>query len=183
MIKLHLGCGKRDFGSDWIHIDGSHEFPHITHHDIINLPTDLYGKVDLIYASHVLEYFDREEAEFVLKTWYSFLKFGGVLRLAVPDFEKMANLYTHNKKKYPLSSFLGPIYGKMLMDENYIYHKTIYDYDSLEMLLKTRGFNEVRYWYWWEVDHGKFDDHSQAYIPHMNKETGELISLNVEAIK
>lgn len=20
-MKLHLGCGKRDFGSDWVHID------------------------------------------------------------------------------------------------------------------------------------------------------------------
>ena len=23
MIKLYIGCGKRNFGEDWIHIDGS----------------------------------------------------------------------------------------------------------------------------------------------------------------
>jgi hypothetical protein len=28
-----------------------------------------------------------------------------------------------------------------------------------------------------------FDDHSQAYIPHMDKENGTLISLNIETIK
>jgi len=28
MIKLHLGCGWRDFGSDWIHIDGG-DYPHL----------------------------------------------------------------------------------------------------------------------------------------------------------
>ena len=38
-------------------------------------------------------------------------------------------------------------------------------------------------WDWRKVDHGKFDDHSQAYIPHMQKETGTLISLNIEAVK
>ena len=181
MIKLHLGCGKRDFGSDWIHIDGSGDFPHVTHHDIINLPADLYGKVDLIYASHVLEYFDREEAAFVLKTWYQFLKFEGILRLAVPDFYEMTKLYLDYK--HPLGSFLGPLYGRMLMNDQIIYHKTVYDYDSLEMLLKIVGFDEVRRWNWWDVDHGKFDDHSQAYIPHMQKETGTLISLNIEAVK
>ena len=39
-------------------------------------------------------------------------------------------------------------------------------------------------WYDWEqTEHSKFDDHSQAYIPHMDKENGTLISLNVECIK
>jgi len=27
------------------------------------------------------------------------------------------------------------------------------------------------------------DDHSQAYLPHMDKENGILISLNIEATK
>jgi hypothetical protein len=29
----------------------------------------------------------------------------------------------------------------------------------------------------------EFDDHSQAYLPHMDKENGTLISLNIEAVK
>ncbi|HAI38830.1 MAG TPA: methyltransferase, partial [Maribacter sp.] len=36
---------------------------------------------------------------------------------------------------------------------------------------------------WRQTEHAKFDDHSQAYIPHMDKENGTLISLNIEAVK
>lgn len=36
--------------------------------------------VDLIYASHVFEYFDREEAADVLQTWKKCLKFSGFFR-------------------------------------------------------------------------------------------------------
>ena len=32
-IKINMGCGQRNFGSDWIHIDGN-QFPHINSHDI-----------------------------------------------------------------------------------------------------------------------------------------------------
>jgi predicted SAM-dependent methyltransferase len=59
-MKLHLACGSRNFGSDWIHIDGG-DYPHVKYKSI----TDLYAfpnkSVDLIYCSHALEYFDREE--------------------------------------------------------------------------------------------------------------------------
>jgi len=41
----------------------------------------------------------------------------------------------------------------------------------------------VQTWNWRETSHSEFDDHSQAYIPHMDKDNGKLISLNVEAIK
>ena len=36
---------------------------------------------------------------------------------------------------------------------------------------------------WRETEHSQFDDHSQAYVPHMDKENGVLISLNVECNK
>jgi predicted SAM-dependent methyltransferase len=68
MIKLHLGCGKRNFGSEWIHIDGG-SFEHLDSNNILKLDFE-DNSVDIIYASHVLEYFDREEAWLVLKEWY-----------------------------------------------------------------------------------------------------------------
>ena len=65
MVKLNLGCGNRNFGSDWTHIDGAN-YPHIDSHNVISL--DYRDKsVDLIYASHVIEYFDRREVLSVLK--------------------------------------------------------------------------------------------------------------------
>lgn len=178
-MKLHIGCGKRDFGEDWVHIDGA-EFPHIDSHDIINLPYE-DNSIDLIYSAHVIEYFDREEVKDVLKIWYSKLKSGGVLRVAVPDFEAMCSLYLN--KGYFLESFLGPLYGKMKMGDLTIYHKTVYDKLSLKSLLQEIGFKDIRKYYWRNTEHAQFDDHSQAYLPHMDKENGTLISLNLEAKK
>lgn len=178
-MKLHLGCNHRDFGSDWVHIDGG-DFPHLHSHDIAKLPFD-DDTVDLIYASHVFEYFDREEAVDVLKEWRRVLKKDGILRLAVPDMFKMMFYCLDNG--YSVERFLGPIYGKMKMGDKTIYHKTGYDKQSLMYLLENNGFGHVKDWDWRNVEHGKFDDCSQAYIPHMDKQNGTLISLNLECKK
>ena len=178
-MKLHLGCGKRCFGQDWIHIDGG-DFPHLHSHNIIKLPFEDCSS-DLIYASHILEYFDREEVIVVLKEWNRVLKKGGILRIAVPDFNIMSRLYQEGK--YPLESFLGPIFGKMKMGNEIIYHKTTYDFDSLKEVLEACNFNNIRYYDWRKTEHSQFDDHSQAFLPKMDKDNGILISLNVEADK
>ena len=178
-MKINLGCGWRDFGRDWVHIDGG-DYPHLDSCDITELPYD-NETVDLIYASCVIEYFDREEAIDVLKEWGRVLKSGGQLRLSVPDFEVMADLYVKNK--YPLDSFLGPLYGKMPMRKETIYHKTVYDYQSIKEMLVSLGIRDVRRYDWRNTDHAQFDDHSQAYLPHMDKENGTLIQLNIEGKK
>lgn len=69
------------------------------------------------------------------------------------------------------------------MNGENIYHKTIYDFDSLKKLLMSVGFKNVDRYDWRKTSHSKFDDHSQAYLPHMDKENGTLISLNVECVK
>tara|TARA_Y100001938_G_scaffold133132_1_gene192182 strand:+ start:2173 stop:2736 length:564 start_codon:yes stop_codon:yes gene_type:complete len=183
-MKLHLGCGWRNFGGDWIHIDGG-DYEHLDHNDITKLPYE-DETVDLIYASHVLEYFDREEAIDVLTEWTRVLKKGGVLRIAVPDFESMAIMYVMGKNTLDntkLSSFLGPLYGKMQMGDDIIYHKTVYDFEELSTLLSSAGIQNIARYDWRDTEHCDFDDHSQAYIPHMDKDNGTLISLNVEGTK
>ena len=42
---------------------------------------------------------------------------------------------------------------------------------------------EIKKYNWRKTEHSMFDDHSQAYLPHMDKENGILISLNVECVK
>ena len=51
MIKINLGCGWRNFGSDWIHIDGG-DYDHLDYKDITKLEFD-DNSVELIYVSHV----------------------------------------------------------------------------------------------------------------------------------
>lgn len=179
MIKLHLGCGKRNFGPDWVHIDGG-DFSHLHSHDITKLPFE-NNSVDLIYSSHVLEYFDREEVTNVLKEWYRVLKIGGMLRVAVPDFKMMTTKYLIDGCELDL--FLGPLYGKWSMGNKTIYHKTAYDFLSLKRVLQSNGFRGIQEYDWRNTEHSHIDDHSQSYLPHMDKENGTLMSLNIECYK
>jgi len=179
-MKLHLGCGKRNFGPEWIHIDGGN-FEHLSYKNITDLSQFNNESVDLIYASHVIEYFDREEVIPLLQEWKRVLKKGGVLRLAVPNFSIMCNLYI--KGVYGNDRFLGSLYGKMKMNNNFIYHKTVYDEESLKEVLVSIGFSKTKLWNWRETDHSHIDDCSQAYLPHMDKENGIHMSLNMEAVK
>ena len=57
------------------------------------------------------------------------------------------------------------------------------DFVSLKKVLESCGYSSVIKYDWRETEHATFDDHSQAYIPHMDKENGTLVSLNVECIK
>lgn len=175
-----MGCGPRYFGSDWIHIDGG-DYPHLDYSSVIDLGQFKNDSVDLIYASHVLEYFNKRESHAVLCEWNRVLKHDATLRVAVPDFRVMANLYT--KKEYGLASFLGPLYGQMVMGERIIYHKTCYDFKTLKTDLIESGFRDIKEYDWHTTEHSQLDDHSQAYLPHMDKKNGTLISLNVEARK
>jgi len=190
-MKLHLGCGKVNL-PNFIHVDLA-DFPHINYHsDIGDLPFIEDDSVDYIYCSHTLEYKDRVEAAQTLREWHRVLKKGGLLRVTVPDFEAIAALYcTHVLKgeTLPLENrgILGPLYGRMLVNtssgKKFIYHKTAYDFDSLRRMLKLVGFHKIRRYDWRKTIHKDYDDASQSYIPHLCKDTGLLISLNVEAEK
>lgn len=182
-LRVHLGCGKRCL-EGYVHVDLS-DYPHIDHkHDVRNLPMFSDNSVDLMYASHVLEYFDRIEVGSVLREWHRALKPGGILRLAVPDFEALSDVY---RRYDDLDLIIGPLYGRWeVSDTLTIYHKTVYDFTSLERTLGGAGFFNVRRWDWRKIfvgEHKGYDDYSQAYVPHMEKESGRLISLNVEADK
>jgi len=182
-MKLHLGCGRRDF-KGWVNVDLI-DLPHINHKTSIeNLGMFDNECADIIYSSHTLEYFDRFQVLDVLTEWRRVLKFNGILRLAVPNFKALMEVYIQTDD---LSNILGPMYGRMNihtpLENKCIYHKTIYDFNSLEKVLTDVGFENVREYDWRQTEHAHYDDHSQAYFPHMEKENGLLISLNMEAKK
>ena len=183
-MKLHLGCGKRQLPG-FVHVDLI-DLPHIDYrHRVDVLPIFDDASAELIYASHVLEYFDREEARATLAEWHRVLKPQGTLRVAVPDFEALIEVY---RQTNDLASILGPLYGRMhgrdgSGDETVLYHKTVFDLSSLKALLEASGFVDVHRYDWRETIHRSHDDHSQASFPHMDKDGGLLISLNVQAVK
>jgi predicted SAM-dependent methyltransferase len=176
-MKLHLGCGRR-FIPGYVHIDAM-KYPHVDHvaqiDDLHFLEND---SCDVIYACHVVEHFTRAAVPKVLSEWFRVLRPGATIRLAVPDFEALVAVYEDRRA---LGEIIGPLYGRQ--DHQYNFHYNTFDFNSLADLLGQIGFVDVTRYDWRTTEHANVDDFSQAYIPHMAKETGTLISLNVQASK
>jgi len=169
------------------------QIPGFVHIDILDAPhIDRRGPVDrlpdfaddsasLIYASHVLEHFGRYEVENVLKEWHRVLAPGGVLRIAVPDFAAVVEMYEQEGLRDGKSGLVGLICGGQR--DEFDFHKIIFDQPFLTYLLMKAGFREIHHWDWRNTEHARIDDFSQAFLPHMDKENGRLMSLNLEAVK
>ncbi len=182
-MKLHLGCWHR-YIPGFVHIDLC-DMDHIDYKsNIDDLSMFKDNSASLIYSSHSFEYFNREKAVEVLKEWARVLKKNGVLRLAVPDFDSLINVYHETGE---IEKILGPLYGQMEIQSSLgketLYHKTVYNFDSISRLLSENGFYNIKRYDWQDTIHKNYDDHSQAYFPHMDKKNGILVSLNIEARK
>ena len=104
-MKLHLGSGSR-YLDGYLHVDIA-DYQHIDIKSSVDkLNTIDNDTVDEIYASHVLEYFDRNEVESVLNEWKRVLKKDGVLRIAVPNFEALIKVYQETAE---IEKILGPL--------------------------------------------------------------------------
>lgn len=180
ITKLHLGCGSKHLPG-YYHVDAL-DYPHVDRIgpvDDLSFLTD--NSVEHIYACHLLEHFGRKEHVDVLREWFRVLKPGGVLRLAVPDFEACAKLYVAGELANGLETIKGLVMGGQR--DKYDYHGCIFDEATLAATLSDVGFAEIRRWDWRSTDHADMDDYSQAYLPHMDKDNGTLVSLNLEAVK
>lgn len=176
-MKLHLGSASK-------HIEGYLNID-IREMDGVDIVDDVKtlnkisnNSVDVIYVSHVLEHFGRWEYKDVLRRWFEILKPNGILRIAVPDFESIVMLYLKTKD---LNLIMGMLYGGQNYDENF--HYCTFDFKLLKKELIDVGFSSVNLYDWRSTDHSNIDDYSQSYYPHMDKENGQLMSLNIEAIK
>lgn len=178
-VKLNLGCASRKFHG-WINIDVRKEVNPDVVDDVFTLSSFEKSSVDIIYASHLLEHVKRKEIKNVLATWRQLLKPNGVLRISVPDFKKVV-------KYYLLTSDLEKLHGLLhggQRNEHDIHYIT-FDYELLREYLIDVGFlkEDIRIYSFMETDHFFIDDGSQAFLPHMDKVNGMLMSLNVEATK
>lgn len=178
-MKLHLGCGRK-YIEGFKHVD-LQNFGHIDYKTSVN---DLHfakdNSVELIYSAHVLEHFGRNEYKDVLKEWYRVLEPSGILRVSVPSFDAVVKYYTEKDDNIEL--LLGLLVGGQKVGE-YDYHKMIFSKKLLTAVLYEIGFSSIKEYDWKDTEHSNIDDFSQAYLPHMDKENGMLMSLNLEAIK
>ena len=178
MIKLHLGSGVRSIPG-YINVD-------IQYYPSVDLLCDLRelpvkdNSVDLIYSCAVIEHFGRREWKNVLAYWLTKLKSGGTLRLSTADFRAVCERYLEVGN---VEELLGLVVGGQ--KDDYDWHGMIFDYSLILHGLEEVGYINVQYYDWRRTEPALMgiDDYSQAYLPHMDKEHGRLMMLNVEAVK
>lgn len=136
MLKLNLGSGPEHLKiKDYENIDlkdGKSAYP-------LQYNSET---VDEIRASHILEHFGKHEVQQVLKNWVDKLRPGGVLKIAVPDFDKIAKAYVDQQKMEhsPNDYIMG---GQS--DEN-DFHKSMFNKAILTKLLEAVGLRDIQVW-------------------------------------
>jgi hypothetical protein len=102
------------------------------------------GFVEEIYACHVLEHFSHDEIPVVLKRWFEVLKPGGVIRISVPDLDKIVSIYRDHWAHFQTkghSPWIGLIYGGQTTP--YDFHKTGFNFNWLSLLMEQQGFSGI----------------------------------------
>ena len=153
-VLLHIGCGEFD-DPRYINID-KRKMQHIHYigsaEDLSAMPA---GSADLIYMCHILEHISHLQLGKVLCGLRERLKEGGVLRVAVPDFDKMLDIYRETGR---LDYIVPPLMGGQDYPENY--HAAVFNADYLTRQLTEAGFREVRPWEPGKADYHSFEDWS-----------------------
>ncbi|MHB8694019.1 MAG: class I SAM-dependent methyltransferase [Solirubrobacteraceae bacterium] len=177
-MKLHLGCGDKILPG-FVNVD-ARDLPgvDVPNCDVADLHMFDSGSADLVYACHVLEHVPRPSTFPVLLEWNRVLRSGGVLRLAVPDWDATVEVYRRTRD---YENLLNWIYGGREYAENVHYRQ--FTFHGLSTLLNEAGFKRVSRYDWTQTEHADTDDFSKAYVPHMDHENGVLLSLNVECVK
>ena len=180
-MKLQLNCRDINFGDNWVRIS-SGNYEGLYSYDVTKLP---FGDetVSFIYAPYILPFYGEPEVKIILGEWFRVLKNGGVLRLSVPDFKVLCELYLNEGNDYKLSDLHDYICGSDQIEDSFFYCKSFYDRESLMKLLEEVGYQRVQEWDWRNTEHSRFEDESQLHLPPQDKDNGTLISLNIQAGK
>ena len=170
-MKLHLGCGKLKL-DNYINIDILNKNADIKL-DFTDLSIFNNNKVEEIYICHALEHFKRNEIVKIIIEWNRVLKKDGILRIAVPDFEKIVKIYIKNEDMSELIGFLSG--GQR---DEYDFYYVNFDMHILKEILELCGFTNIEKYDAFDFL-GEKDDYSKCYLPHMDFDNGELMSLNI----
>lgn len=175
-IFINLGCG--DIASpEFINVD-VRPAPHVHYVcDVTDLSIFEDNWTDLVYACHILEHISHRELKKVLWEWRRILKPGGILRLSVPDFDKIVHIY--ESCSCNISSILGPLMGGQGYEHNA--HCCVFNHKYLSDRFREVGFREIRQWDPGRVANHDFRDWANSDIVIEGR--AFPVSLNLEAIK
>ncbi|MEZ6093034.1 MAG: methyltransferase domain-containing protein [Pirellulaceae bacterium] len=90
--KLNIGCGRR-FHTDWVNLDLDACHPSVLPVNVLKgLPFE-DGSFEAVYHSHLLEHLTPEQGHRLIEDCFRVLEPNGVLRIVIPDLERIARLY------------------------------------------------------------------------------------------
>jgi predicted SAM-dependent methyltransferase len=105
------------------------------------------GEADILFSSHLLEHFSRDEGRSFLSECYRVLKPGGIIRISVPDAKKLAQQYVDGGIMEQRFINVGVERARDDAEAFYevllAHHKTVYDEAALRGLLESVGFKDV----------------------------------------
>lgn len=133
IIKLNLGAGHAPVPG-YINLDrktGQEAYP-------LDYPDN---SVDEIRASHLLEHFGHQHTVHVLRDWVRALKPGGLLKLAVPNFDYITTEYISGKNAEPLESY---VMGGQ--EDNSDIHLAIFNHDKLHEAMQAAALIDIQSW-------------------------------------
>ena len=169
---LHIGCGPNILPSPFENLDGR-DFDGVDH---VSSADDLSqfddNTFDMIYASHILEHYPRNDVERVLKEWVRVVKVDGIVRISGPSFKSALEIYDKTDK---LENVLGPLVGGQTYD--FEFHYCLFDERTLTALMRICGLTAIHPWLYTRTRHSDYWDFSQA-VTH-----GIQVSLNLEGRK
>lgn len=175
-LRLHLGCGDIDVPG-FVNIDARPR-AHVHHvQGIDSLSRFADGTASLIYGSHCLEHLSHLQVPKVLKEWQRVLRPGGVLRLSVPDFDLLVEMYLSTDRD--MRSIILPLMGGQ--DYPFNFHFTCFNFEHLKALLIDAGFREVRRWEHGTEPYTSLPDWSGRPTTYQGRKYP--VSLNVESVK
>ena len=97
MRLLNLGCGS-NYHKEWLNIDFISNNKIVKEYNLLNGIPYEDNQIDVVYHSHVLEHFSKEDGVNFIKECHRVLKKGGIIRIVVPDLETIAQEYLRNLK-------------------------------------------------------------------------------------
>lgn len=175
MSSINLHIGGQEAHPNWkiLDIEARPEVDFIGDASSLNQFQD--NSIEQIYASHILEHFHHtlnDELLNTLREWHRVLKPRGELLISVPDLRTVCWLYLNpNLTVHDRLHLMAIMYGGQT--NAYDVHKVGFDFDILELCLKSVGFQECQQ----VSEFNLFNDCSNLRI------LNTLISLNVVAIK
>ncbi len=89
---LNLGCGAT-FHKDWTNVDFVSTGEGVIGYNLLAGVPFEDNRFDVVYHSHVLEHFPKDKAVYFIKECYRVLNKGGIIRIAIPDLERIAKNY------------------------------------------------------------------------------------------